>query len=318
MFAEQLTLLWKIIKRGFYVLGGLLLFIIVIEVIRALQTLAAVHPLLAWVVGIAGIGSIAWGVWKLLTLLKEFPSALTPPDPEKLGGKESITYLKAHLYYLKSVVEGLAKNKHLPIENRNVLVGVLSDGRPLSTSGNTDQLKRRIITLDEDVISPALKQLNDQAEKKVQDTVRDTMVGVMLLPFKAADIYLVIYRNGVMFFELVKLYSQQPSIKETYNVFRNVLKMVATVNILSYTERFTQKLMSSVPILDKTTDDIIQGTGAGILTTAVGKATIQRCRAYKGWNFDYEIESFRKTSLDFLNYVKDILGDDVVPPLSKP
>ncbi len=115
MFAEQLTLLWKIIKRGFYVLGGLLLFIIVIEVIRALQTLAAVHPLLAWVVGIAGIGSIAWGVWKLLTLLKEFPSALTPPDPEKLGGKESITYLKAHLYYLKSVVEGLQKTNTFPL-----------------------------------------------------------------------------------------------------------------------------------------------------------------------------------------------------------
>jgi len=318
MFTDQLTLLWKIIKRGFYILGSLLLFIVVIEFIRALQTLSAVHPVLAWVVGIAGIGSIVWGIWKLLQLLKEFPSVLISPDPEKLGGKKSNTYLKAHLYYLKSVVEGLSKNKHLPDESCNELSGVLSDDKSFLTSGNTDQLNRRIVTLDEDVISPALKQLDEQAEKKVQNTVRDTMVGVMLLPFKAADIYLVIYRNGVMFLELVKLYNQRPSIKETYNVFRDVLKMVATVNILSYTERFTQKLMASVPILDKTTDDIIQGTGAGILTTAVGKATIQRCRAYQGWNVDAEIESYRKTSLDFLNYVKDILGDDVVPPLSKP
>jgi len=318
LFTDQLTLLWKIIKRGFYILGGLLLFIVVIEVIRALQTLSAVHPLLAWAVGIVGVGSIAWGVWKLLGLLKEFPSALTPPDPKKLGGKKSSTYLKAHLYYLKSVVEGLSKNNHLSDESRNALSGVLSDGKSFLTSGNADQLNQRIVTLDEDAISPALQQLDEQAEKKVQNTVRDTMVGVMLLPFKAADIYLVIYRNGVMFLELVKLYNQRPSIKETYNVFRDVLKMVATVNILSYTERFTQKLMASVPILDKTTDDIIQGTGAGILTTAVGKATIQRCRAYQGWNVDAEIESYRKTSLDFLSYVKDILGDDVVPPLSKP
>jgi len=318
MFVDQLNLIWKILKRGFYIFGGLLLFIVLIEVIRALQTLAAVHPLLAWIVGIAGIGSIVWGVWKLLRLLKEFPSALIQPDPEKLGGKESSTYLKAHLYYLKSVVEGLSKNKHLPIESRNSLSGVLSNGKSFSMSGNSEQLKRRIVTLDEDIISPALKLLDEQAEKKVQDTVRDTMVGVMLLPFKAADIYLVIYRNGAMFFELVKLYRQRSSIKETYNVFRDVLKMVATVNILSYTERFTQKLMASVPILDKTTDDIIQGTGAGILTTAVGKATIQRCRTYQGWNTESEIESFRKTSLDFLGYVKAILGDDVVPPLSKP
>jgi len=82
--------------------------------------------------------------------------------------------------------------------------------------------------------------------------------------------------------------------------------MVATVNILSYTERFTQKLMSSVPILDKTTDDITQGTNAGILITAVGKATIQRCRAYQGWNIDEQVENFRKISREFLLYVKDI------------
>ena len=116
----------------------------------------------------------------------------------------------------------------------------------------------------------------------------------------------------------MKLYSQRPSIKETYNVCRDVLKMVATVNILSYTERFTQKLMSSVPILDKTTDDIIQGTNAGILITAVGKATIQRCRAYQGWNIDEQVENFRKTSREFLLYVKDIISLDVVPTLSKP
>jgi len=127
MFTDQLTLLWKIIKRGFYILGSLLLFIVVIEVIRALQTLSAVHPVLAWVVGIAGIGSIVWGVWKLLQLIKEFPSALSPPNPEKLGGEKSSTYLKAYLYYLKSVVEGLSKNKHLPDESRNALSGALAD-----------------------------------------------------------------------------------------------------------------------------------------------------------------------------------------------
>ena len=318
MFTDQLTLLWKIIKRGFYILGGLLLFVVVIEVIRALQTLAAVHPLLAWVVGIAGIGSIIWGVWKLLALLKEFPSALTPPNPDKLGGKESSTYLQSYIYYLKGVVRGLVRNKKIPANIRHELKIALSNSKSFSTSGNLEQLKRRIATLDEDVITPALENLDEQAETIVKNTVRDTMVGVMLLPFKAADIYLVVYRNGVMFFELVKLYSQRPGIKETYNVFRDVLKMVATVNILSYTERFTQRLMASVPILDKSTDDIIQGTGAGILTTAVGKATIQRCRAYESWLLDEQIEGYRKTTMEFLGYVKDILADDVVPPLSKP
>ena len=75
--------------------------------------------------------------------------------------------------------------------------------------------------------------------------------------------------------------------------------------------------MSSVPILDKTTDDIIQGTNAGILITAVGKATIQRCRAYQGWNIDEQVENFRKTSREFLLYIKDIISLDDVKLLEK-
>jgi uncharacterized membrane protein YcjF (UPF0283 family) len=318
MFTDQLTLLWKIIKWGFYILSGLLLFIVVIEIIQFLQILAAVHPLLAWVVGIAGIGFTARGVWKLLRLLKEFSPALSPPDPEKLGGKESGTYLKAHINYLKMVLDDLAKNKSLPVETRKGLQNTLSDNKSFLTSGTSEQIKRRIVTLDEDIITPALQKLDAQAEVIVRNTVRDTTLGVMLLPFKAADIYLVVYRNGVMFFELVKVYNQRPELKYTYDIFKDVLKLVTTVNILSYTEKFTQKLMSSVPILDKTTDDIIQGTGAGILTTAMGKATIQRCRSYQGWEIDEQIEGFRKTTKYFLVYVRDIVKVDVVPTLSNP
>jgi len=281
-----------------------------------MQILADVHPLLAWIVGITFVFALTWGIWKIYKLYKKLPLAPIPPKPQE--GKGNLQYLKEYYYYLKSIIQQLENNKNLSNEIRKELFQKHSEFRTLPTSSSPKEIEARIEMLDKEMILPAFDELNEKAEIIVKDTVRNTMVGVMLLPFRAADIYLVVYRNGVMFFQLVKLYDQRPSLIQTYHILRDVLKMVVTVNILSYTERFTQRLMANVPILDKTTDDIIQGTGAGILTTAVGKATIQRCRAYSGWNLEDQIEGYRKTTKEFLGYIKDILSEDVLPPLSKP
>ena len=318
MFTKQLTLGWKILKRAFIVFAGLLLFVVFIEIIRALQTLSAIHPILAWVVGGIGVGSVLWGVWKIYCLLNEFPSAPTAPDPAKYENKENTQYLKAQLQYLKTVVKGLKTNNHISAEYKKTLTKYYTAGKYFDSSGDITSLKTKINTIDSEIIKPVLSELDNQAEIIVRNTVRDTMVGVMLLPFKAADIYLVIYRNGAMFFDLVKLYNQRPGTVQTYHVFRDVVKIVATVNILNYAERFTQRVMASVPFLDKTIDDIMQGTGAGVLTTAVGKATIQRCRTYSSWNTEEQIDNYRKTTVDFLVYVKEILTQDVLPNMSKP
>jgi len=56
MFTKQLTLGWKILKRAFIVFAGLLLFVVFIEIIRALQTLSAIHPILAWLWEVSALG----------------------------------------------------------------------------------------------------------------------------------------------------------------------------------------------------------------------------------------------------------------------
>ena len=318
MFSGQITLFLKIIKRIFYIFGGFLLFFFIIEMIRAVQTLAFVHPILAWIAGITMLGFIIWGYWKVSRLLKNIPSTPTAPDPEKLGGFNNPVYLKAQLFYLHTIVKSMSKNNSLSIERQNILKLAVEDESIFSTKGENETLMHRIAIIDTDLISPSLDELDKQAENIVKNTVRDTMIGVMLLPFKAVDIYLVIYRNSTMFLNLIRLYNQKPGPIQTYHVFRDVLKIVATVHVLNYAERFTQRIMASVPFLDKTIDDIIQGTGAGVLTTAVGKATILRCRSYSNWNADEQIENYRKTTVDFLVYVKEIFTQDVLPNMSKP
>ena len=318
MFTNHISLLWKIIRRVFYIIGGFFLFIVVIEMIRALQTLNQLHPILAWSVGFLFLGSIIWGIWKVMRLFKEFPTAQEAPDPKLLGGRRSKTFLKAQMYYLKTVVNDLTENSNLSQEIRSDLKKIESENDAFSFAGEQVDITQRIIRIDSKIITPALLELDKQAEIIVRNTVRDTMVGVMLLPFKAADMYLVIYRNGSMFFDLVKLYNHKPGPIQTYHIFKDILKIVATVNILNYAEQFTQKVMGSVPFLNKTIDDIMQGIGGGLLTTAVGKATIQRCRAYSTWDQDEQIESYRKTTVNFLVYVKDIFSEDVLPNMSSP
>lgn len=73
-----------------------------------------------------------------------------------------------------------------------------------------------------------------------------------------------------------------------------------------------------MPLLDRASDDIIQGIGAGILTTSVGNATMQRCRCIDRWDKDAEKERFKNTVTAFYGYVKEILSNDVMPNIRKP
>ena len=87
MFAEQIKLFIKVIRRIAYVLSGLFIFILIIEIIRALQTLTSVHILLGWFVGVLALGGLFWGVWKIYFLFKVFPAVLEPPVSHFFGGK---------------------------------------------------------------------------------------------------------------------------------------------------------------------------------------------------------------------------------------
>ena len=318
MFNDQLRILAKILKRVAYFTVSIFIFILIIEIIRMIQTLISIHPILAWSVGIIISLSILWGIWKIYRLMRSFPTSPKPPKLSKFEGKHSSAYKKEYIEYLIKIAKSLVNNNNINKSIISVLKTRLNDEKYSLIQNSPDALGDLIESIEADLIKPALSELDELAEIAVKNTVRDTMIGVMLLPFKAADIYLVVYRNGMMFFELIKIYNVRPTIGHTYEIFKDVVKMVATVNILSYTERFTQRLMANLPILDKTADDIIQGTGAGVMTTAVGKATIQRCRTFTYWNIEEQLPAYKKVTRDFFVYVKFILSDDVLPLLSTP
>jgi uncharacterized membrane protein YcjF (UPF0283 family) len=227
---------------------------------------------------------------------------------------KNATNAKVLQYYLK-ISNRLLSNQSIPRDKRNalneILVSIKNNQENEKTSILIDKIKSQIVGI-------SLNELDDQAEVIVRKTVRDTMVSVTLSPYRSVDGIFVIYRNIVMFNQLMRLYNQRPAISDVVSYFKDVIKLVVGVNVLGYSEKLMEQLLKNVPLLNRTSDDIIQGIGAGILTTSVGKATIQRCRCIDNWDKDEEKEIFNSTVKAFYGYVKEILSNDVMPNIRKP
>ena len=306
MITKQIKLLTSLIKRVTLIVTVIALFLFFVEILRAFQTLHSVTPFLGWAF-IVILGII------VLYLINSFTSVLRKV-PKKIKFPKNATNAKVLQYYLK-ISNRLLSNQSIPRDKRNALNEIL-----VSIKNNQENEKTNILIdkLKSQIVGISLNELDDQAEVIVRNTVRDTMVSVTLSPYRSVDGIFVIYRNIVMFNQLMRLYNQRPAISDVVSYFKDVIKLVAGVNVLGYSEKLMGQLLKNVPLLNRTSDDIIQGIGAGILTTSVGKATIQRCRCIDNWDKDEEKEIFNSTVKAFYGYVKEILSNDVMPNIRKP
>ena len=64
---------------------------------------------------------------------------------------------------------------------------------------------------------------------------------------------------------------------------------------------------------DNFIDDIAQGMGAGFMTTVVGHAAMDRCRAFRGWNERQAKDSLKRRAVAFYGDVKDMFWIDIWP-----
>ena len=67
-------------------------------------------------------------------------------------------------------------------------------------------------------------------------------------------------------------------------ILRDVLRVLITVNFLYIGRNLVENLFANVPLLGRVVDDMGQGLGAGLFTSAAGHAAIERCAAFRGWD----------------------------------
>ena len=308
---------WKIFKTTVLVVGVLLSFFVVIELIRAYQTLHGLHPLAAYVF----LGLLVFGILFLIgyfiVTLASRPAVLKPVvigNPNNATNRELRQYVK----YLARYINRLRKNELLSVENKDIAKkGMEEIAIVLESYGGTDDLIEAIQLAEEQTIKPILAELDEEATKQIRNSTRDVMVGVVISPYKAADLLIVLYRNIVMVIRIIRIYHSRPRLRGQLHIISSIIRVVATVNYINVGKNLIEGLGSKVPIIGTYTDDIAQGIGAGLMTSVAGQAALGRCRAFKGWNEQEAKDRLRDRLGDFYGDVRDIFKKDILPVILK-
>lgn len=305
----MLKTIWKLVRTAVIVIGVLLTFFAVLEMLRAYQTLHNFHPIAGYFFAAAVIGLLLWLVIYVWANMAVFPKALKQPIIDNVQTATD-RQLKKYIQYLKRFLQRLIANPNLSDDNRSQITNALSQLESQLSADRTGTLNL-ITAIEDNHIKPILKTLDAAASKQVRDSMRDIMVGVTLSPYKSADLLIVLYRNLVMVVRIVKVYRVRPSLGEQFRIFSDIINVIATVNYINMGKNLIEGIASRVPGIGRFVDDIAQGIGAGFMTTITGHAAMDRCRAFRGWN---EVEA-KKHLLshvgDFYNDVKDIFFKDV-------
>jgi uncharacterized membrane protein YcjF (UPF0283 family) len=307
--------LWRWVRLAVIGVGAFLAFAALIECIQAYQVLYNVHPYLGFAfLAILLVAGGCAALYFVFSMMRR-PVALIPPPACDLS-KASSRELRMQTRYLISVMDRLSENPLIPGESRAILMAEASRSR--KSLGSPCKSSARVLALTqlvETVIVPAIKPLDDEAERRVRACVRDTMLGVTVSPWRSMDLLVVLYRNGQMIVEVSQLYNGRPRLRDQLRILSDVLRIVATVQFLNIGSKLIDNMTSWIPILGRFADDIAQGVGAGLFTSVTGYAAIDRCRSFQGWD-----ESAAKAGLgnqlkQFLADLKGVVGDTIIPAL---
>jgi len=314
MFANLL----RTFRTAVITAGCLLCFFFVIEVIQAQQVLSGVHSALGAAFALLLAVACAALVTCYVVSLRRRPLTLRPPPRQELD-KAEMRELQAYGRYLRRIMQRLARNELLPDLTRAGLEsGETRLREALAEEVSLADVTDAIRDAEELRIQPAVKVLDELAEREVRRCVRDVILGVTLSPWRTIDLLVVLYRNARMVTSITGAYNSSPRLREHLLILRDVAVVVGTVNFLNYGSRLMQNLATSVPLLGRFTDDVAQGVGAGLLTSVAGHAALTRCRAFRGWN-EAEAQARIRDQLGvFMVDIKKIVFDDMLPQLRKP
>ncbi|MBN1123509.1 MAG: DUF697 domain-containing protein [Sedimentisphaerales bacterium] len=306
---------FRIIRMVIIIIGAVLSFFAVIEVLRAYQTLYNLHPWVGYVFLLVVIAVCVYLFFHFALSIATRPAVLIPPhvpDPKNASTRKLRRYIK----YLQSYLSRLRTNLALESQDRDLArQGLENLAIVLETAKDKDALVTAILDNEDTVIRPLLVKIDEQAARHVRDCMRDVMIAVAVSPYKALDLFIVIYRNMAMVNRIVLTYNARPRLREQLQIGWDILAVVATVNYINMGKNLIEGIGSRVPGIGRFVDDIAQGMGAGFMTTIVGHAAMDRCRAFRGWDAETAKATIRSRIHAFYSDVRDIFKKDVLPSL---
>jgi hypothetical protein len=181
MWAEA----WRLVSRAVLILGLLLTFAVVVEVLDLFLALHRVSPTLAWSFGVLGGGCVVGGLIYLAWAIRARPRVLTPPRPVVFEAADERT-LAEHLRYLGRYARNLSRNPLLSVADRSRARDFSGRAPRLPRTASKEEIEARIKAAEADLLLPLLTRLRGAAEEEVQRCVRDVMMGVTISPIANA------------------------------------------------------------------------------------------------------------------------------------
>ena len=306
---------FRLLRTAVIVIGAVFSFFALMEVVRAYQTLRGVHPILGYVFLAVILLLVAWLTGRFILSILSRPTVLiapTIPDPDKATPRQ----LRRYARYLCRYLRRLAVNSLLTDEQRTAACKT-AEALAVATRStrDPDALRQAIVDTETNGLAPLLERVDAHAAGHVRDCMRDVMIAVAVSPYKALDLFIVVYRNLAMVRHVIYTYNARPRLREQLQIGWDILAVVATVNYIHMGKNLIEGLGSRVPGIGRFIDDIAQGMGAGFMTTIVGHAAIDRCRAFRGWNTQAAKRRLGAHVEDFYRDVRDLFTRDVLPSL---
>ncbi len=274
---------WKLVLRISLIAAAVLAFLVVMELIRAFQTLHELHPVAGYAfLGLAGL-LVLWSLGRLMGGWRHRPKVLRPPDIGKLD-EAKLRMLRKHGRYLWRYLHRLGKNPVLSEEKRDFATASAVELRLLTRkTKDRNELCEALKKAEGEQIEPLLQDIDALAEAEVQQCMVHVMMGVAASPWDAVDLLVVLYRNGSMITRITRFYNSRPPLRERLSVFVDTLRIVAMIKFASLSSGLIKKC-TNVPLVGRALEPLVQAVGAGVLTSAAGHAAMHRCRAFRRWD----------------------------------
>ena len=314
MVFNELKQLWRIGCRIAVLVGVLLSFFAVMELVRAYQTLGDVHAVLGYAFLAVIAGAICWGIWYFWSAFRGYPKVLVPPARENM--RKYCRYLQAYLRRLEGN-ESMTKDDQAEAARARKELA-----QKVERAAGNDDFHKAIEQAETEGIEPLLKKLDERAEQKVRAAVRDIMLAVTLSPYRSIDLLIVVWRNLLMVHNVALVYNSRPRLKETLVIIYDTARVVATVNFVNLgsrmIENFTRGLPGMIPGVSRIVDDCAEGLAAGVLTSVTGHAARDRCRAFRRWNYEEAKAKMATHIKTFSSDVGKMFYKDIMPYIKIP
>lgn len=309
--------LMKTISRIVTVAAVVLTFLLAIELIRAYQTLHAVHPWAGYAFIAALVIALLWLLGRLMGGWRYRPRTLKCPAVGDLDTAEPRP-LRRYGRYLGRYLARLAINDSLSDDQRSQAKKAAEQlPAKLRACADADELRELLRQTEAERIEPLLSHLDAKAESEISQCVRDVMIGVAASPWPLMDAMIVLYRNGSMITRVTHIYNSRPALREQLSILVDTIRMVATIKLAHMMRKVLERAVRDVPLAGRVVEALTQAVGAGVLTSAAGHAAKHRCRAFRGWNREEAVRDLRRRLGEFLADCWRVASETLMGPLGK-